>query len=63
VIIERILDIVEETIQAKSPPGRFGVLYTAVVQGRVTELLDMSTLLRAFEQNRAPNVPADRVEV
>src|ERR1700722_19048413 len=63
VIIERILDIVEETIQAKSPPGRFGVLYTTVVQGRVTELLDMGTLLRAFERNRSPNISAERVEV
>src|SRR5271169_2449170 len=38
-VIERILDIVEESIQIKSPPSRFGVLFTAVIQGRVTELL------------------------
>jgi chemotaxis signal transduction protein len=51
-VIDRILDIVEESIQAKSPASRFGVLYIAIIQGRVTELLDMPALLGAFERKR-----------
>jgi two-component system chemotaxis sensor kinase CheA len=62
-VIERILDIVDETIQVKSAPSRFGVLYTAVIQGRVTELLDMPSLLLAFERNRANTTQHERVEV
>lgn len=62
-VIDRILDIVEESIQAKSPASRFGVLYTAVIQGRVTELLDMPALLQAFERHRAGKTRQERVEV
>jgi two-component system chemotaxis sensor kinase CheA len=63
-VIDRILDIVEETIQVKSPPSRFGVQCTAVVQGRVTELLDMPVLLVAFERNKAVSTQhRERVEV
>jgi two-component system chemotaxis sensor kinase CheA len=62
-VIERILDIVEETIQAKAPPSRPGVLFTAVIQGRVTELLDMPALLQAFDRNRAARPQRERVEV
>jgi two-component system, chemotaxis family, sensor kinase CheA len=62
-VIDRILDIVEESIQAKSPASRFGVLYTAIIQGRVTELLDMPALLQAFERHRAGKTRQERVEV
>lgn len=61
-VIERILDIVEESIQAKLPPNRFGVLYTAVIQGRVTELLDMPALLAAFDGKREEKSQHERVE-
>ena len=61
-VIDKILDIVDEAIQAKAPPSRTGVLYTAVIQGRVTELLDMPALLGAFEQHRSGK-PSERVEV
>jgi two-component system chemotaxis sensor kinase CheA len=63
IVIERILDIVEETIRVKSAPSRSGVLATAVVQGRVTELLDMPALLAAFEQMPASKHHDERVEV
>jgi two-component system, chemotaxis family, sensor kinase CheA len=62
-VIERILDIVEESIQIKSPPSRFGVLFTAVIQGRVTELLDMPSLLQAFDGSRTTKTHRERVEV
>jgi two-component system, chemotaxis family, sensor kinase CheA len=52
-IIDQILDIVHVSITVKSPATRVGVLYTAVIQGRVTELLDMPALLQAFERTRA----------
>jgi two-component system chemotaxis sensor kinase CheA len=62
-VIDRILDIVEEMIQIKSPPSRFGVLFTAVIQGRVTELLDMPALLLVFNNARANKTHRERVEV
>jgi len=62
-VIDQILDIVDETIKVKSPASRFGVLYTAVIQGRVTELLDMPALLQAFERKRATKTHQERVEV
>jgi two-component system chemotaxis sensor kinase CheA len=58
-VIDQILDIVHESIKVKSPASRFGVLYTAVIQGRVTELLDMPALLQAFE--RTSNAQQERV--
>jgi len=60
-VIDRILDIVEETIQVKSPPSRFGVLYSTVIQGRVTEMLDMPSLLAAFDGQLANQLPPERV--
>ncbi len=42
-----ILDIVEEDITARSDANRPGVLFTAVVQGRVTEFLDVDAMIRA----------------
>jgi len=63
-VIDRILDIVDESIKIKSAPSRPGVLYTAVIQGRVTELLDMPALLQAFERTRVSKTTQhERVEV
>jgi two-component system, chemotaxis family, sensor kinase CheA len=63
IVIEKILDIVEETITVKSAASRFGVLYTTVIQGRVTELLDMPALLSAAESSRSSKPRRERVEV
>jgi two-component system, chemotaxis family, sensor kinase CheA len=41
-VVASILDIVEEEIVIRSEANRPGVLFTAVVQGRVTEFLDVS---------------------
>lgn len=51
-VIDRILDIVDEVVQVKSAASRFGVLYTAVIQGRVTELLDIPALLQNRESKK-----------
>jgi two-component system, chemotaxis family, sensor kinase CheA len=62
-VIDQILDIVDETIKVKSQASRLGVLYTAVIQGRVTELLDMPSLLQSFERMRTGKPQQERVEV
>jgi two-component system chemotaxis sensor kinase CheA len=48
-IVDRILDIAEETIVSRSPATRPGILFTAVIQGRVTEFLDLEGIVRSVE--------------
>jgi two-component system chemotaxis sensor kinase CheA len=53
-IVEQILDIVEESAVSTSPtlcPG--GVRLSGVVQGRVTEFLDLQHLVRAVDPDVA----------
>jgi two-component system chemotaxis sensor kinase CheA len=62
-VVGRILDIAEETLVTRSRANRPGVLFTAVVQGRVTEFLDVEGIIRSadpdlFEQPRAVAVEA-----
>jgi two-component system, chemotaxis family, sensor kinase CheA len=45
-VVARIVDIVEETLVSRSRSSRPGVLFTAVVQGRVTEFLDIKGIIR-----------------
>lgn len=45
-VVGRILDIVETTITSRSRASRSGVLFTAVVQDRVTEFLDVEAIIR-----------------
>jgi two-component system chemotaxis sensor kinase CheA len=44
-VVDRILDIAEEDLASRAPATRPGVLFTAVIQGRVTEFLDVEGLL------------------
>jgi two-component system chemotaxis sensor kinase CheA len=62
-IVGRILDIVEETISARSEATRPGVLFTAVIQERVTEFLDVEGLLRATDRTFFAASQAIPVEV
>ena len=48
-VVENIVDIVEESIETRSRASRPGVLYTAVIQGRVTEFLDVEGIVRAAD--------------
>ena len=48
-VVDRILDIVEETLGSRSRANRPGVLFTAVVQGRVTEFLDVEGIIRSAD--------------
>jgi two-component system chemotaxis sensor kinase CheA len=45
-VVERIVDIVEDSAEAQYPASREGVLYSAVIQGRVTEMIDVPTILQ-----------------
>ena len=46
-VVEQILDIVEDTAEVRHPASRAGVLYSAVIQGQVTELIDIPAILQA----------------
>jgi two-component system chemotaxis sensor kinase CheA len=46
-VVDRILDIVEETIVPQKPSARSGLRGSAVIQKRVTDLLDVRGLVRA----------------
>jgi two-component system chemotaxis sensor kinase CheA len=50
-VVGQILDIVEETLASRSRAGRPGVLFTAVVQGRVTEFLDIEEIVRSVDRH------------
>jgi len=46
-VVDRILDIVEETIVPQQPAKRDGMLGSAVIQQRVTDLLDVKRFVRS----------------
>ena len=52
-IVEQILDIVDDGLANRRPPGRPGVLGSVVIAGRVTELLDVEALLRRTQPGAA----------
>jgi two-component system, chemotaxis family, sensor kinase CheA len=52
-VVERIIDIVEDFAEVKYPASRPGVLYSAVIQERVTELLDVPGILKAAGVGKA----------
>ena len=45
-LVDHILDIVEESLEMQSPGTRSGVTGSAVIHGRVTELLDVENLIK-----------------
>ncbi len=48
-VVGTILDIVEETLVSRGPASRPGVLFTAVIQGRVTEFLDIEGIIQSAD--------------
>jgi len=48
-VVDRILDIVEETLVSRSSAHRRGVMFTAVIQDRVTEFLDIESILGSVD--------------
>jgi two-component system chemotaxis sensor kinase CheA len=61
-VVDRILDIAEETLVSRAPAQRRGVLFTAVVQGRVTEFLDVEAIIRSTDPDVVEHPAAVGVE-
>ena len=59
-VVSRILDIVHERITSRRPASRVGVLESVVVQGRVTELLDIQRVVGSPSAKRVES-PADEL--
>jgi two-component system, chemotaxis family, sensor kinase CheA len=45
-VVDDILDIVDEPLTITGIPSRPGVLLSAVIQGKITEILDLETIIR-----------------
>ena len=52
IVVDRILDIVEDRAEVKSPATREGILCAVVINDRVTELIDVPVLQKIAEANR-----------
>jgi hypothetical protein len=39
-VVDHILDTIEQNVADRYPPSREGVIASAVIQGRITEILD-----------------------
>src|SRR5262249_2905560 len=48
-VVGNIEDIIEETIVTRARAKRAGVLFTAVIQGKVTEFIDIEGIIRAAD--------------
>jgi two-component system, chemotaxis family, sensor kinase CheA len=48
-VVGRILDVVDETVHVQRSSSQQGVLGAAIVQGKVTEILDVAGLVRAHD--------------
>ena len=59
-VVDRILDIVEDSADVRSAATRAFVLYSFVIDERVTELLDIPAILRSAEGIVAQLSPAGR---
>jgi two-component system, chemotaxis family, sensor kinase CheA len=44
-VVDRILDIVEQAIDIKGAATQAGISYCAVIQGQVTEILDVDAII------------------
>jgi hypothetical protein len=47
-VVDEILDIVEDTIRLKPLHSRLGLLGRAVIQDRVTDVVDVPGLVQSF---------------
>jgi two-component system chemotaxis sensor kinase CheA len=57
-VVDRILDIVEDTVVVQGRRGSHGVLGTAVIQEKVTELLDLEGVIRLVETETDNHSPS-----
>jgi two-component system, chemotaxis family, sensor kinase CheA len=56
-VVDRILDIVEESFVIQRQSGRRGIVGSAVIQKRVTDILDVPGLIAAANRGHATAVP------
>jgi two-component system chemotaxis sensor kinase CheA len=54
-LVGRIVDVIEEAVVNRVPPYRSGVSFNSVVNGAVTEFLDVPEILRRAERLLTPN--------
>ncbi len=54
-VFDKVVDVVEESLDVRGDSSRDGVSYTAAVQGRATEVLDLDAILRAVDTPTAIN--------
>jgi two-component system chemotaxis sensor kinase CheA len=47
-MVRRVEDITEQILNIKGEPNRDGVLFTAVIDGRVREFLDVESIIQAM---------------
>ena len=59
-VVERIVDIVEARADVRSPATRSAVLYSVVIGGRVTEMLDIPAILRSADVSATRSAPVTR---
>ena len=57
-VVDRIMDIVEESVSLERPATREGVFGSAVIHGKVTEFVDVETVIRLSDQEYAESVAA-----
>jgi two-component system chemotaxis sensor kinase CheA len=62
-VVDRILDIVEETVTAQKSASRKGLVGSALVGGKVTDLLDIETIVRAAEDQSSDLAHAEPLAV
>jgi two-component system chemotaxis sensor kinase CheA len=62
-VVERIIDTVEQSIVDLHPASRKGALASAVIQGRVTEILDLEAICSAPESVAIQSQVNERVKV
>jgi two-component system, chemotaxis family, sensor kinase CheA len=62
-VVDRIIDIAEDARIARAPAQRPGVLFTAVIQGKVTEFLDVEGMFRGVDPDIFADSRAVEVEV
>jgi two-component system chemotaxis sensor kinase CheA len=59
-VVERIVDIVEDRADVRSPATRSAVLYSVVIGDRVTEMLDIPAILRSADASHPRPGPVAR---
>jgi two-component system chemotaxis sensor kinase CheA len=50
-VVDRVLDIVETAVEVQRPTRREGIVASAVIQQRVTDLLDLQGIIRSADPN------------